>query len=132
MAAAHKPTEKTRIEVAALAGFGARAEDIAAYLGISDKTLAKHYKEELKTGSIKANAAIAKTLFNAAKEGNVSACIFWLKTRAGWRETQSVELSGPDKGPVAVKNAPDLSRLSEEELRQLDGILEKAESGPQP
>ena len=132
MPPAHTPTEKTRNEVAALAGFGVRYEDIADFLGISEKTLTKHYKEELKNGAIKANAAIAKTLFNAAKEGNVTACIFWLKTRAGWRETQNVELSGPEKGPVAVKNSPDLSRLSDEELMQLDGLLEKAEGGPKP
>ena len=94
MPTAHKPTEKTRTEVAALAGFGVKHDDIADYLGISDRTLTRYYRQELKTGSIRANAAIARTLFNAAKDGNVTACIFWLKTRAGWRETQNVELSG--------------------------------------
>jgi len=72
--------------------------------------LRKHYREELDLGETKANAQVAGFLFNAAKNGNVTAQIFWLKTRAKWRETP-VELK--HSGSIARK---DLSEISDEEL----------------
>jgi hypothetical protein len=33
----------------------------------------------------------------------VTAAIFWLKTRAGWKDTTSHEVSGKDGAPVAVE-----------------------------
>jgi hypothetical protein len=53
---------------------------------------------------------VAAFLFNAAKNGNVTAQIFWLKTRAKWRESP-VELK--HSGSIA-KN--DLSELPDAEL----------------
>ena len=35
-------------------------------------------------------------MFKLAREGNVTAQIFWLKTQAGWKETNHVELTGKD------------------------------------
>jgi len=32
---------------------------------------------------------------------NVAAAIFWMKARAGWREKQAVEVTGPDGQPLA-------------------------------
>jgi hypothetical protein len=50
----------------------------------------KHYRDELDTGHIKATAKVAEILFRkATTDGSqaVTAAIFWLKTRGGWRET---------------------------------------------
>jgi len=91
----HEPTDKTRAEVQALAGFGIREDEIAIYVGIDAKTLRKYYRSELDSGHIKANAAVARALYRqAVDEGSTSAAIFWLKARAGWRETQNIEHSG--------------------------------------
>ena len=72
-----------------MAGYGIPETDIARVLGIDPKTLRKHYRDELDTGHIKANAKVAESLFRKAL-GNtpqaVTAAIFWLKCRAGWRE----------------------------------------------
>ena len=68
--------------------------DIARVVGIDPKTLRKHYPEELATGHIKATAKVAEFLFRkATTEGPqcVTAAIFWLKTRGGWKETQVQE-----------------------------------------
>lgn len=92
----YEVTETARAEVLALAGFGVKHEDIALYLGIDEKTLRKYFKDELKSGSVRANAVIAKTLYNLAKGGDARSCMFWLKTRAGWRETDRHELTGAD------------------------------------
>ena len=93
----HAPTEKTRTEVNALAGFGIREDEIATYIGIAPKTLRKYYRDELDVGHIKANAAVARSLYNQAVNGNsTTAAIFWLKSRAGWRE--NIELPQEDGG----------------------------------
>ena len=58
---------------------------------IAPKTLRTHYRRELDRGLHDANVRVAKRLFSYATEGEprtaISACIFWLKTRAGFRET---------------------------------------------
>lgn len=85
----HAPTEKSRAEVSALCSFGITQDEISTYLDIDLKTLRKHYRRELDTGTTRANAAMAKRLFDAGiKDGSVPAMIFWLKTRAGWKEKQ--------------------------------------------
>jgi hypothetical protein len=84
---AHKPDPSQRRQVEALAAYGIPETDIARVVGIDPKTLRKRYREELDLGETKANAQVAGFLFTAAKNGNVTAQIFWLKTRARWRET---------------------------------------------
>ena len=76
-----------------------------------------HYRDELNLGETKANAQVAGFLFNAAKNGNVTAQIFWLKTRAKWRETP-MELK--HSGSIAGK---DLSEISDEELMSMIDTL---------
>jgi hypothetical protein len=73
----------------------------------------KHYRDELDLGETEANAQVAGFLFNSAKSGNVTAQIFWLKTRARWRQTP-VELR--HSGSVAWR---DLSELSDDELMKV-------------
>ena len=90
----HIPTEETRKLVRSLSAVGIRYVDIASKLEISDDTLVKHYKKDLEDGRTDANASIGQTLFQQAKNGNTAAAIFWLKTRAGWKETNAVEHSG--------------------------------------
>src|SRR5476651_505369 len=98
-----EPTDEQRRTVKAMSGFGVPQPDIATHLGIDPKTLRKHFREELDRGAIEATTKVAQSLFRMATEGNnVAAAIFWMKARAGWREKQQVELSGPDGGPVHV------------------------------
>jgi hypothetical protein len=93
----HTVTEKTRAEVSALASFGTVHDDIATYLGISQDTLIRKYKRELSDARIKANAKVAQSLYRMATEqNNVVAMIFWLKTRARWRETNHLDISSTD------------------------------------
>jgi len=100
----HLPNDTTRNRVFILSTVGTRHEDIATVLNISHDTLVKYYKEELDKGRIEANASVAETLFKQAKEGNTTAMIFWLKSRAKWKETSQHEISGnPDGTPVEVK-----------------------------
>jgi hypothetical protein len=88
-----------REKVRHLAGLGVPQDDIARITGCAPKTLRKRCRDELDRGVAEANAMISGSLFTAAKAGNIAAMIFWLKTRAHWRERMA-----PD-GPVANADA---------------------------
>jgi hypothetical protein len=109
----HRPDAAQRRQVEAMAAYGIPADDISRVVGVDPKTLRKYYRDELDLGETKANAQVAGFLFNSAKSGNVTAQIFWLKTRARWRETP-LELR--HSGSVARR---DLSELSDEELMNM-------------
>ena len=79
-----------------MAGYGVPEADIACVLDLDPKTLRKHYRSELDKGHIKATTKVAENLYRKAiGEGReaVTAAIFWLKTRAGWKETVVQESS---------------------------------------
>lgn len=73
---------------------GLTDEEIARNIGISRSTLYEWKKKypdlsnTLKEGKDYADYEIENALFNAAKAGNVTAMIFWLKNRrpSKWRE----------------------------------------------
>jgi hypothetical protein len=78
--------DAVREKVRHLAGLGVRQGDIARIVRCSPKTLRKRCRDDLDCGVAEANAIVSGSLFAAAKGGNVVAQIFWLKTRAQWRE----------------------------------------------
>ena len=106
----HQPTEKTRAEIVALRSYGVPIKEVAAYIGIDDKTLYKYYREELENSAIKANANVGKFLYQAASgqalttgasySDCVRAAMFWAKTRMGWKETNVQEVKMADE-PIA-------------------------------
>jgi len=87
----HEPTRVTRELVQLHAMVGTRQETIAEIIGIDPKTLRKYYRNELDQSKAKANATIGGALFNKAKSGDTTAMIFWMKTQAGWKETQILD-----------------------------------------
>lgn len=100
---AHEPDDLKRQLARSFSAVGMPYEDIAVKLKISSDTLAKYYKEELQLGRAEANAEIAKTLYQQAKAGNTAAMIFWLKTRARWKEVHQHEHSGTDGAPILAR-----------------------------
>ncbi len=113
----HKPTEATRQTVQLHATVGTPQEVIADVLGIDSKTLRKWYREELDQSLAKANAQIGGTLFSKAKGGDTAAMIFWMKTRAGWREKQDIDHTSSD-GSMTPKGL-DLSSLPADALEAI-------------
>jgi len=120
---AHKPDQFHRRQVEAMAAFGVPELNIARVVGIDAKTLRKHYREELDTGQTKATAKVAESLFRkATSDGHqsVTAAIFWLKTRGGWREA-------PQAHEVQLL---DLTGIPEDELVRMLDILRSVTGGP--
>ena len=84
-------TEALREKARYLAGLGVPQDDIAKIIGCAAKTLRGHFRDELDRGVAEADATISGSLFGAAKGGNVTAQIFWLKTRARWRQGSAAD-----------------------------------------
>ena len=91
-----KPTDEERALVEQMCSVGIPQESICLVIrdGIDDKTLRKHFRRELDTAAIKANAAVAGALYKSALEGSTQAAIWWTKTRMKWSDKQEVQHSG--------------------------------------
>ena len=91
-----------------------RMEDIADFLGIHDRTLRKHMTEDAtvraayEKGRARAKAAVGTGLLQQARDGNLTAMIFYAKTQMGWRETERREHINID-----------LDTLTDEQLEQV-------------
>lgn len=96
----HVPTEYTRRQVELLVAYGLPHDAIAHVIGVkSVTTLSAHYADEIKHGKERVNARAAHRLFHMMEQNedmrvSLTATIFWLKTRAGWRESTAVVHSG--------------------------------------
>ena len=102
----HEPTPEQRHIVQLHATIGTPQEDIAKVIGIDPKTLRLHYRDELDSAHVKANAKVGQFLFQNASGATlangathsdcVRAAMFWAKTRMGWCETQKLDHTSSD------------------------------------
>jgi hypothetical protein len=106
---AFKATEDERKLVEQMSAVGIPQESICLVIrdGIDDKTLRKHFRVELDTAAVKANAKVGGKLFNKIMDGDTTAAIWWTKTRMGWKETSVVEGSHTFNIVTGVKRADD-------------------------
>ena len=98
---AHVPTKESRNQVEAMVSFGIPQQEIADVLEIDKKTLYKYYRRELDTAAAKANAKVASMLYNKCMKGDTTSIIFWLKTKAKWREKDDDD-KDKDKAEVII------------------------------
>lgn len=104
----YAPTDKERAQCKALAAMGVPNTDIAIVLQISTPTLRRHFRHELDSGIIEANAKVAQSLFKQATDPakpSVVAAIFWLKVRAGWTEAGARDPNAPPREEAPGKKA---------------------------
>ena len=112
------PTVEQRRVVKSVAAYGMPQAQIAAMIGLrSEKTLRKHFRNELDLGAAEANGAVAQSLFRMATvEKRPVAAIFWLKCRAAWRERPASEhrntalppfVVSPEKPALEPEKAPE-------------------------
>jgi hypothetical protein len=107
------PTADQRALVKSMAGLGVPHEEIARKIGIrSPKTLRKHFRDELDLGATEADYNVRRTFYQMATSGQCpAATIFWMKTRAGWRERPAVEPALAPPPPFIVAAAPQGGQL---------------------
>jgi hypothetical protein len=114
-----------------MAGYGVPEKDIACVLDLDPKTLRRHYRLELDKGHIKATATVAGFLYRkATTEGSqcVTAAIFWLKTRAQWKEAPQAhevgtyELDALSADQLRASLDQDLREMGYAPLQRLDNF----------
>lgn len=122
--------------VTELASRGLTLEQIATDLGISTRTLYNRRRklaevaEAIKRGRAQGVRAVASKLWEAIEAGNITAIIFYLKTRGGWSEKAQVDVSIesapriPDGigGWYSVAEAETAKRLSTDELLRIASL----------
>lgn len=98
---AHEPTQATRNLVLLCGAMGQTREQTARMVGVAVHTLEKYYAPELADGGQKILAGIAGNLARIAQDPNhpkcVTAAIFWLKTKGGFRESVPTVDEGGDE-----------------------------------
>lgn len=128
----HNPTEEQRKTVEAMCGYGIPEVDIARVLGIDPKTLRKHYRKELDTAFVHANARVAQSLFQQATSGNnVTAAIFWLKARAGWKDKIDIDVSTNER-PIAELTDSELAAIIARRHSGRDGTASPQDGKTKP
>lgn len=94
-------TEDQRTQVEALAAYLTK-DQIADYFGMARNTFTAICEREpdvlerYKRGKAKAIGAVAQGLIQQARNGDKAAAMFYLKTQAGWRETNQVDHTSSD------------------------------------
>ena len=89
----------------------------------------EEYREQVESINEKVIDIAEHHLLGQITGGNISAIIFFLKTKGkkrGYVERQ--ELTGKDGGPLEHKNTFDISHISEEEQEAILNILERNET----
>ena len=101
-------TEEQLAEVGTLAPY-LTADQLADTIGVSRSKFFELLKEDEKVSGLYKKAKgravenVAKNLVMQAQNGNTTAAIFYLKTQAGWKETERHELVGADDEPLVWK-----------------------------
>lgn len=116
-------TERDKDQIQTLSGFGLTLDQIATVLNISPRTLDNWLQDEeidafYRKGCALAQVEIAQTLFEKAKSGDMTALIWWEKTRAG--RTDKIDIK--QKGEVTLLAEAELSKT----LDAIEGKLPPA------
>ena len=79
------PTDEMRAEVINMGRLGLCHQQIATAFDMDIKTLRKHFRCELAAAAAKANVEVIEKIYQMALEGNLTAAIFWAKSRCDFR-----------------------------------------------
>ena len=117
-------------ELEKLCGMQCTDEEIAAFFGVSTRTIERRRKvqkfsEIMDSAKAKGRVSVRRSLFKLAANGNVAAAIFLSKNLLGYRDVVNNEHTGLSGGPIQIAAKPDFSNLSDEELEQLRAIDDK-------
>lgn len=99
-------------KVESLAAQGLTEEQIGDALGVSRATVTRNKRRDdafaaaIKRGKAKGIALVSSKLMEQVRGGNITAMIFFLKTRAGWSERGDIALDDENR------------RLTNEKLRR--------------
>jgi hypothetical protein len=126
-----RPEAKIDIaELEKLCGMQCTDEEIAAFFGVSTRTIerrrkVKRFSDVMENAKAKGRVSVRRSLFKLAGNGNIAAAIFLAKNLLGYRDVVNTEHTGLAGGPIQIAAKPNFSQLSDEELKQLRAIADK-------
>jgi hypothetical protein len=117
-------------ELEKLCGMQCTDEEVAAFFGVSTRTVerrrkVKKFNDVMENAKAKGRVSVRRSLFKLAAAGNVAAAIFLSKNLLGYRDVVNTEHTGLSGGPIQIAAKPNFSQLSDEELKQLRAIADK-------
>ena len=117
-------------ELEKLCGMQCTDEEVAAFFGVSTRTIKRRRKVEefrdiMDQGRAKGRVSVRRSLFKLANAGNIAAAIFLSKNLLGYKDVVNTEHTGLAGGPIQIAAKPDLSGLTDDELKQLRAIADK-------
>src|SRR5580704_19028431 len=118
------------VELEKLCSMQCTGEEIAAWFAVCTKTIERlrgkiQFRDVMDQGKAKGRVSVRRSLFRLAAAGNIAAAIFLAKNVIGYRDVIRNEQTGADGGPISINSRPDPSRLTDEEINQLQIIAEK-------
>jgi len=124
------PTPKNLKAIKLMAMQGMAEGNIAYCLGTSPDVMTRWKKEHpevveaLETGKAEGEHKCSTLIHQEVEKGNVSAAMFVLKTKYGWKEYNVIQLPKDDDSKTTAQQI--LSRLTDEELGQVKEIISRA------
>ncbi len=106
-----------------LADFFGMSQDTFRRYALDDERVMRAYKK----GRAEAVRAVATSLLKAARGGDRILQMFYLKCQAGWRETDRLEHTGADGGPI--KHEHEEAEAIREELRRRFKVIQGGKAG---
>lgn len=92
----HVPTEESRAKVADFTCAGFTQDDIAQYFGIDDKTLRKHYRDELDKAKLEMIRGLSQNAYQMALGGSEKMTEFLLRTQGRYTNYKREEKTTTD------------------------------------
>jgi hypothetical protein len=122
------------VELERLCNMQSTDEEVAAFFSVSTRTIERRrlqprFAEIMDRARAKGRISIRRHLFRMAAANNVAAAIFLAKNLLGYKDVVNTEHTGLAGGPIQIASRPDLSQLTEEELKQLRAIADKTLPG---
>src|SRR6266852_2059741 len=118
--AGRKPVHIDLLELEKLCSLNCTDEEIAAFFGVSTRTIEKRrtqakFADVMKRGKAKGRISIRRAQMKLLEGGNATVAVHLGKTLLGQREVTPIELRGPPGQPI--------------QLEALDAILTRAREG---
>ena len=125
---AHVPTPESREKVRMLKLVGATDEQVGRILGMSVDCLVEHYRQDLDDGKAEVLGKVAQTLYQKALDGDVTSCIFILKTKARWSER--IEVDAPSQYKTLIIDTSTQRSIDDYSDEELVAIMEEGRNRP--
>lgn len=113
----YQANEQTKAQIGLMAAAGLTRHAIYTMLGIDKKTFTKYHEEDYQMGLDRMVSSVAARIYRKAISNDsdaLSAGMFLLKMRAGWKEAKHLEVTGKDGAPLVQPQVLDTRSLSPE------------------